>query len=102
MAEQQSGAPGGIQVKASEELLKGKYSTHMQVLHTREEFILDFMLMVPPLAQLVSRLLVSPAHFKRLVRALTENLARYEKQYGKIDAGVKPSDEHREVGFQVE
>ena len=90
-----------LQVKANDELLRGKYSTHMQVLHTREEFVLDFILALPPQAQLVARVLLAPSHFKRMLRALSENLAKYEKQFGKIEAGV-PSEENREVGFRVE
>lgn len=94
-------SPPGHQVKASEEALKGRYSSHMQVLHSREEFILDFMQLFPPLPQLVSRVFVSPAHFKRMVHALTDNLAKYEKQFGKIEAGSKSNEEPREVGFKV-
>lgn len=100
MADQPQNPPG-LQVKASEELLKGRYSSHMQVLHSREEFILDFMQLFPPLPQLVSRVFISPPHFKRMVKALADNLAKYEKQFGKIDAGVKTPEEQREVGFKV-
>lgn len=92
----------GIQVKASEEALKGSYSSHMQVLHTREEFVLDFMQLFPPLGHLVSRIFMNPAHFKRMVRALTENLTKYEKQFGKIEAGDTSKDGPKEVGFRVE
>lgn len=100
MADQPTNPPN-FQVKANEELLKGRYSSHMQVLHSREEFILDFMQLFPPLPQLVARVLVTPAHFKRMVRALSENLTKYEKQFGKIEAGGKTPEEQREVGFKV-
>lgn len=102
MAEPSPAGPNNIQVKASEEALRGKYSSHMQVLHTREEFILDFMLMAPPIPQLVSRVIVSPPHFKRMVRALSDNLAKYEKQFGKVESGASLGNQQREVGFQVE
>ena len=95
-------APAGLQVKASEEQLKGRYSSHMQVLHTREEFVLDFMQLFPPLGQLVSRIVVSPAHFKRLVHALTDNLAKYEKQFGKVQASSGAAGQEKEIGFRVE
>src|SRR3989344_2132051 len=87
---------GGIQVKASEDQLKGRYSSHMQVLHTREEFVLDFMALYPPQGQLVSRVLVSPAHFKRMVAALTDNLAKYEKQFGKVQAGTAETSKEKD------
>lgn len=101
-SEQNVAAPTGLQVKASEERLIGRYSSHMQVLHTREEFVLDFMQLFPPLGQLVSRVVVAPEHFKRLVRALTENLAKYEKQFGKIQASATAADQAKEIGFRVE
>ncbi len=91
--------PRQIQVKANDEVLKGFYSTHMQVAHSREEFILDFMNLFPPQATLVSRIIVSPAHLKRMVNALNDNLKRYEDRYGRIKEveGIKD----KEFGFKV-
>lgn len=91
----------GIQVKANDDALRGRYASHMQVMHTREEFILDFMMMVPPLAQLQSRIIVSPAHCKRILGALSDNVAKYEKLFGKIVAGVGATEQDKEIGFKV-
>lgn len=77
-----------IQIKASDEILKGVYSNMATVSHTQEEFILDFLNVFPPAGTLNSRVIVSPGHMKRIVAALADNLAKYEKQFG----AVKPSD----------
>jgi hypothetical protein len=88
-----------LQVKANDEVLKGAYSTHMQVAHTKEEFMLDFMNLFPPQAMLNSRVFMSPSHFKRMVVALQDNLKKYESNFGQVESTV---NEQKEIGFKVE
>lgn len=71
-----------IPVKIPEETLRGVYANQMVVRHTREEFVLDFLNVFPPEAIVNARVVVSPGHLKRLIRALQDNLARYEKAFG--------------------
>lgn len=87
-----------IQIKAKDEDLKGSYSNLMQVLHTKEEFLLDFFLVSPPSGILVSRIVMSPSHIKRMLRALEGNVLKYEEKFGKIEAAEVPE---RKIGFQV-
>jgi hypothetical protein len=68
----------------------GVYANLMMVSHRKEEFILDF-LFVPPnqaganqSASLRSRVITTPEHAKRIVRALQENIQRYESAFGAI------------------
>ena len=79
------GAPQ-VQINASDEVARGRYSNNMLVTHTREEFILDFLLSAPNGTQLVSRVLVSPGHMKRILSALADNLQKYEANYGEVIA----------------
>lgn len=88
-----------VQVKVSDEALKGVYSNMVQIGHTGEEFILDFMNLFPPQGQLVSRVIISPSHMKRIVAALQDNVKRYEEQFGAIQAGSAPD---QKVGFRTE
>lgn len=88
-----------IQVKASDEMLKGQYANMVQVGHTGEEFVLDFMNLLPPAGQLVSRIVVSPSHYKRLLAAMQENLKRYEDEFGTISLAVVPE---KKIGFKTE
>lgn len=81
----------GLNVKVGDEELKGRYSNLLRVTHTREEFILDFINAVPPQAIVTARLVASPGHLKRIVRALAENLERYEKSFGPLTEAAEPS-----------
>ena len=67
-----------LQIKAKDEDLKGNYSNLMQIVHTKEEFILDFFLASPPQGVLASRVIMSPGHIKRMIKALQENIKKYE------------------------
>lgn len=101
MAQPNQPPQGGqqIQVKVSDEVLKGTYANMVQVSHAQEEFILDFMNIFPPQGIIASRVILSAAHMKRLVAAMQENIKRYESQFGKIAEGRAP--EHN-FGFRTE
>jgi len=88
-----------IQVKVTDEVLKGAYANMVQVSHGQEEFILDFMNIFPPQGIIASRVIVSPAHMKRLIAAMQENIKRYEEQFGPIAAGSNPQ---HNFGFRTE
>lgn len=77
-----------LQVKVSDEVLKGVYSNMVQIGHTQEEFILDFLNIFPPAGSAVARVMVSPAHAKRLASALVENIKKYEEQFGEVKLNV--------------
>jgi hypothetical protein len=75
---------GSIQVTASDEASRGRYSNSMLVTHTPEEFILDWLINSPTGAHLVARVVVSPGHMKRILAALGDNIRKYEDKYGAI------------------
>lgn len=91
--------PQQIEIKATDEKLAGEYANMMQVSHTKEEFILDFMNIVPPFGQLVSRVIMSPAHAKRVMQALEQNIKNYESQFNQIDVA---EDAKHQFGFKTE
>lgn len=86
-----------LQIKATDETLKGVYANAMQVLHTKQEFVLDFMNMFPPTGTLNARVIVSPAHLKQMIAVLTENLHKYETSFGTVEASDTTSNT---IGFQ--
>jgi len=86
-----------IQIKAKDEDLKGVYSNLMMVGHTKEEFCLDFINSFNP-PTLVARVLMSPAHLKRMIRALETNMKKYEEGFGVIEASQEPETQ---LGFKV-
>ncbi len=89
-----------VQIKADEKELLGQYSNLVVVHHNAEEFTLNFVYLFPtvPQGKLVASMIVSPTHAKRLMRALQENVARYEAQFGTLPEGPGPGPEPN-VGF---
>ena len=61
-------------------------STIVRISHTPSEFVLDFSRMLPGQGNLTvaARVLMSPIAAKLFLRALTENIARYETVFGEI------------------
>lgn len=85
--------PQQIQIKADDATLKGVYANGLQIAHSREEVTMDYFNLMPPHGQLVARVIVSPGHAKRIIAALTENLKKYEQQFGKIEPATSPIGE---------
>lgn len=83
----------GLNIKISDDELKGRYSNLLRITHTREEFILDFINVVPPQGVVTSRITTSPGHMKRIVQALQENLQKYEATYGEVRQAAEPLSE---------
>jgi hypothetical protein len=83
--------PGaGLNVKISDDELKGRYSNLLRITHTREEFILDFINLAPPQGIVTARIVTSPGHLKRIIGALSANLERYETTFGTIREAAEP------------
>ncbi len=80
-----------LQVQMPPHLQGGVYANQMIVAHSREEFVLDFILATPPVAVVNARVIVSPAHAKRILKALADNIARYEATFGAIEEGENAS-----------
>ena len=89
-----------IQIRAPDEVQRGVYCNLMIVGHTKEEFIMDFILVTPPKATLTARVIMSPGHMKRTVSALQDNLAKYEKDIAKIEPAAEPAPRGK-LGFRT-
>ncbi|RGL00528.1 DUF3467 domain-containing protein [Prevotella disiens] len=76
-----------LQIDLSPEVAKGVYTNFQIISHSNTEFVLDFISMLPGLqkAQVASRVIIAPEHAKRLLAALSENVMRYEQEFGKIE-----------------
>ena len=80
-----------VKIAFPENLRGGVYANNLFVAHTREEFILDFMMVMPPVGSVTARVITSPGHMKRMVSALTENLKKYEDKFGKVAEAAEPA-----------
>jgi len=89
-----------LQIKADEKELQGAYSNLVMIHHNAEEFTLNFIYVFPnaPQGKLMSSVIISPGHAKRLLRALAENISRYESQFGAIPEASAAAPEPK-VGF---
>lgn len=92
MSEQQ------VQIKFDEATIKGVYTNNLIISHTAEEFVLDFINVFPPQGSLVSRVITSPGHAKRILKALEDNIKKYEAAFGNITAS-EVSDQ--QIGFKA-
>src|SRR5690625_7888740 len=89
MEPQQPSNPNQLNIELPEGVSEGVYSNLVMISHSPEEFILDFIRVMPgvPKARVKSRIIVTPQHAKRLLAALAENIDRYEGTHGEIEIG---------------
>ena len=75
-----------LNIEISEEVADGIYSNLAIITHSNSEFVLDFVRVMPgvPKAKVRSRVLLTPQHAKRLLRALTDNITKFESLHGNI------------------
>ncbi len=78
-----------IQIDLDETTAQGAYCNLALINHSDAEFVIDFAFLQPaaPRARVRARIIVSPRHAKRLLRALEANVARFEQLFGRIDDG---------------
>ena len=86
--------PGGkkIDIEIKPEVAQGRYANLAFITHSSSEFILDFAQNMPglPKMQVTSRVIMTPEHAKRLLGALSENIRKYESQFGEIRLPMNP------------
>jgi hypothetical protein len=84
-----------LQIELDDATAQGAYCNLVFLNHNDSEFTLDFVYVQPggPRARVRSRIILSPRHAKRFLRALESNIGRYEEVFGKVDEGapVDPS-----------
>lgn len=82
-----------INIELTENVAEGTYSNLAVITHSSSEFVLDFIRVMPnvPKARVQSRIIMTPQHAKRLMRALQDNLQKYEAANGKITENNEPS-----------
>jgi hypothetical protein len=84
--------PQQIPINTGDAMSRGNYSNSMLVTHNPEEFLIDWLLNSPNGVHLVSRVIVSPGHVRRIIDALSENLGKYEDRFGPVRV-IEPKDQ---------
>ncbi|GAB5539738.1 MAG: DUF3467 domain-containing protein [Salibacteraceae bacterium] len=86
MADQDEKKQGQISIELSEDIAQGQYSNLAVITHSQTEFVVDFIGLMPgaPKARVNSRIILAPQHAKRLLKALNDNIVKFESQHGTI------------------
>jgi hypothetical protein len=84
------------EIQISDQIQGGEYANIAWINHNEEEFHLIFGNVVANSGKIVSKVMTTPGHFKRMISAMTENLKKYEEKFGTIKQ-AEGSD--KEIGF---
>lgn len=87
-----------ISIKMPDTVIGGVYANNVLITHSKEEFIMTFVMVVPPNGIVTSRVIMSPGHMKRFISALHMNMKKYESEIGTIEAATAPKTS---MGFQT-
>jgi hypothetical protein len=91
-----------INIELGEKEAEGIYSNLALISHSAAEFVVDFTRIVPgvPKSKVYARIIMTPQHAKSLLKALSDNIQKFEKQFGEIKVFQEPSGSVRPMGFQ--
>ena len=75
-----------LNIELSEEIAEGIYSNLAVITHSNSEFVIDFIKMMPgvPKAKVKARIVLTPQHAKRLMKALKDNISKFESVHGQV------------------
>lgn len=81
-----------LNIEIDEKIADGTYANLAIINHSVSEFVVDFVNVMPgtPKAKVKSRIILTPQHAKRLMKALAENVKRFEKGHGEIKDYEQP------------
>ncbi len=86
MSDQKTKKPNQINIELDESIAQGIYSNLAIINHSQSEFVLDFITVMPgvPKSKVKSRIVLTPQHAKRLLKAIADNVQRFESMHGEI------------------
>jgi hypothetical protein len=75
-----------LNIEISEEVAEGTYANLAIITHSHAEFVIDFVNVMPgtPKSKVKSRIIFTPMHAKRFMKAMAENIERYEAAHGTV------------------
>ena len=86
MSDNKTPKPNQINIELDENIAPGIYSNLAIINHSQSEFVLDFVSVMPgvPKSKVKSRIVLTPQHAKRLLKAIADNVQRFESMHGEI------------------
>lgn len=75
-----------MNIELSEDIALGVYSNLAIITHSPAEVVCDFIQIMPgmPKGKVRSRVIMTPENAKRFLQALSDNIEKYEDNFGKI------------------
>ena len=79
-------APNQLNIEISEEVSEGSYANLAIITHSHAEFVVDFVNVMPgtPKSKVKSRIIMTPTHAKRFMKAMIDNVKKFEGVNGNI------------------
>lgn len=86
MEQNQQAPPNQLNIELTEEMAEGIYANLAIITHSNAEFVIDYVNVMPgsPKAKVKSRIILTPQHAKRLLKALADNIKKFEQVHGTI------------------
>jgi hypothetical protein len=90
-----------INVELPDEVAAGIYANFAAITHSPAEFVLDFIRVLPGTkkSRVHARIVMAPQNVKAFVRALEDNIAKYEERHGEIKSSGQ-TQPGKQIGFQ--
>jgi hypothetical protein len=78
--------PSQLNIEISEEVSEGEYANLAIITHSHAEFVIDFVNVMPgtPKSKVKSRIILTPFHAKRFMKAMIDNVKKFEAANGTI------------------
>jgi len=75
-----------LNIELPEDIAQGIYSNLAIISHSHAEFVIDYITILPgvPKGKVKARIILTPEHAKRLLKALQDNIKKYEETFGPI------------------
>ena len=91
-----------INIELGEKEAEGIYANLAMIMHSPTEIIIDFARIMPrmPKSKVLARIIMTPMHAKMLHQALTDNIKKFESQFGEIKMYGSPDKSSKTIGFQ--
>ncbi len=93
MSDNKKNNQNNLNIELDEKVAEGTYANLAIINHSPSEFVVDFISVMPgiPKAKVKSRIILTPQHAKRFMKALQDNINKFESVHGKISEFGQPN-----------
>ena len=86
------------EIKLADNIPGAEYANLMQVNFSQDEFLMMFANIAASSGRVVSKVIASPGHVKRIAQVLQESIKKYEEQFGEVKIANAPANQG--LGFE--